>query len=120
MKEHASAFDAKILQLRKERGWSQPKVGKLVGTSGAIICRYERAEITPSIEVARKIADAFGVTVDFLVSDRELPEILKDKAMPERWEALAELPHPERERILYVVDGLIRDAKARQSYSGAS
>jgi transcriptional regulator with XRE-family HTH domain len=117
MKENTSTFGAKILQLRKERGWSQPKVGKLIGTSGAIVGRYERGEITPSIEVARKLADAFG---DSLVSDRELPEILKDKEMLERWKALAEVPHPDREKILYVVDGLIRDAKARQAYSAAS
>jgi len=120
MKEHTSAFGAKILQLRKERGWSQPKVGKLIGTSGAIIGRYERGEITPSIEVARKMADAFGVTVDFLVSDREFPEILKDKEMLERWKALAEVPHPDRERILYLIDGLIRDAKARQTYQASA
>jgi transcriptional regulator with XRE-family HTH domain len=118
-KNDTSAFGAKILQLRKERGWSQPHLGKLIGTSGAIVGRYERGEITPSIEVARKLADAFGVTVDFLVSDRELPEILKDKEMLERWKALAEVPDPDRDRILYVVDGLIRDAKARQAYNAA-
>ncbi len=120
MKEHTSTFGAKILQLRKDRGWSQPEIGKLIGTSGAIVGRYERGEITPSIEVARKMADAFAVTVDSLVSERELPEILNDKEMLERWMALAEVPHPDREKILYVVDGLIRDAKARQAYSAAS
>jgi transcriptional regulator with XRE-family HTH domain len=92
--EKTSTFGGKILQLRKERGWSQPEVGKLIGTSGAIVGRYERGEITPSIEVARKLADAFGVTVDSLVSERELPEILKDKEMLERWKALAEVPGP--------------------------
>jgi transcriptional regulator with XRE-family HTH domain len=77
-------------------------------------------EITPSIEVARKLADAFGVTVDSLVSERELPEILKDKEMLERWKALAEVPDPDRDRILFVIDGLIRDAKARQAYQASA
>lgn len=116
-KSSASSFAAKILRLRRERGWSQPEVGKLIGTSGAIIGRYERGEITPSIEVARKLADAFGVTVDFLVSERELPEILKDREMLARWKALGEVPEADRQRILYLVDGLIRDAKARQAYA---
>ena len=89
----------------------------MIGTSGAIVGRYERGEITPSIEVARKLADAFGVTVDFLVSDRELPEILKDREMLARWKALGEVPEADRERILYLVDGLIRDAKTRQAYT---
>ena len=109
-------FGAKILQLRKEKGWSQPELGKAIGTSGAIVGRYERGEITPSIDVARKLADAFEVTVDFLVSERQLPEILRDREMLERWKALADVPDADRKRILYMVDGLIRDAKARQAY----
>ena len=35
---------------------------------GAIIGRYERAEMMPSIEVAKKLAQAFEVTLDYLVS----------------------------------------------------
>ena len=56
------AFGNRLLNLRKERGWSQPTLAIRVGTSGAIIGRYERGEITPSIEVSRKLADAFGRT----------------------------------------------------------
>mgnify|MGYP001580270174 CR=1 FL=1 len=71
-----NGFGQRILTLRKQRGWSQPELGKQVGTSGAIIGRYERGDITPSIEVAKKLADAFGVTLDYLVDDKELPNIL--------------------------------------------
>ncbi|NOZ95401.1 MAG: helix-turn-helix transcriptional regulator, partial [Acidobacteria bacterium] len=56
MKKKPTTFGAKILELRKKQGWSQPQLGKMIGTSGAIIGRYERGEITPSIEVARKLA----------------------------------------------------------------
>ena len=31
--------------------------------------------------------------------------------MLEQWKALGEVPHPDREKFLYVLDGLIRDAK---------
>ena len=107
----------RIHELRKERGWSQPDLGRKVGTSGAIIGRYERAEITPSVDVARRLAEAFGVTLDFLTSDKEMPQALKDPSMLERWRSLDELPSADRDKILYVVDGLIRDARARQAYS---
>jgi len=110
-------FGNRVLTLREQKGWSQPELGKAVGTSGAIIGRYERGEITPSIEVARKLADAFGVTLDYLVSDKnEVPNILQDKVMLERWQAIDSLAPPERERILSVLDSLVRDAKARQAY----
>lgn len=109
-------FASRLLALRKERGWSQPELGKKVGTSGAIIGRYERGEITPSIGVAQKLADAFGVTLDYLVSDKEVPNILQDKAMLERWKAIDTLTPAERERIVSVLDSLVRDARARQTY----
>ena len=116
MATDANVFGNRVLALRKQKGWSQPDLGKAVGTSGAIIGRYERGEITPSIEVARKLADAFGVTLDYLVGDKDLPNVLQDKAMLERWQAIDTLTPPERERILSVLDSLVRDARARQAY----
>jgi transcriptional regulator with XRE-family HTH domain len=110
------AFGNRLLNLRKERGWSQPDLGKRIGTSGAIIGRYERGEITPSIEVAKKLADTFGVTLDFLVDDKDVPNILRDQTMLARWQAIDALEPTERDRILSVVDSLVRDAKARQAY----
>ena len=85
--------------LRKQRGWSQPEVGKKVGTSGGIIGRYERSEITPSIEVAKKLADVFGVTLDHLVSDREVPNILLKQVMLARWRDIDALEPFEQKRI---------------------
>lgn len=111
-----NGFGQRLLALRKQRGWSQPELGKQVGTSGAIIGRYERGEITPSIEVAKKLADAFGVTLDYLVDDKELPNILQNQIMLARWREIDALEPAEQERILSVVDSLVRDAKARQAY----
>lgn len=109
-------FGQQLLTLRKQKGWSQPELSKKVGTSGAIIGRYERGEITPSIEVAKKLADAFGVTLDYLIDDKELPNILQDQTMLVRWREIDTLEPSERERILSVMDSLVRDAKAREAY----
>ena len=110
------SFGQRLLALRKQKGWSQPELGKQMGTSGPIIGRYERGEMTPSIEVAKRLAEVFGVTLDYLVDDREMPNILQDRAMLARWREIDALEAPERERILSVVDSLVRDAKARQAY----
>lgn len=50
----------RIVQLRKQKGMGRDGLGKAVGTSGAIIGRYERDEMNPSVEMAAKIADALG------------------------------------------------------------
>ncbi len=47
--EEDKIFAGRLLALRKQRGWSQPELAKKIGISGAIIGRYERGEITPSI-----------------------------------------------------------------------
>ena len=109
-------FAKRLQTLRKDKDWSRPELGKAIGTSGAIIGRYERGEMTPSIEVARKLADALEVTLDYLVAEEERPNTLQDKHMLERWQTLEALPSDDRERILYVLDSLVRDAKARQAY----
>ena len=110
-------FARRLLALRKQKGWSQPALAKQLGTSGPIIGRYERSEMTPSIEVAKKLADIFGVTLDYLVDDKqEIPNILHDQSMLARWREIDALDTRERDRILSVVDSLVRDAKARQAY----
>ncbi len=114
-----SVFPNRILELRKERGWSQPELGKMIGTSGLLIGRYERGEVTPSIEVARKLARAFGVTVDYLINEQDLPDILKDREMITRLRDLEEVSDNDKERILSVVDGFIRDAKTRKTYKAS-
>ena len=117
MGEKLPQFGRRVLALRKEKGWSQPEMTKKIGTSGPIIGRYERGEMTLSIEVAKKFADTFGVTLDFLVADRDIPNILQNKEMLQRWEAIDALTAEDRERILSVVDSLIRYSKARQAYA---
>ena len=117
MSEKIPQFGKRILALRKQKGWSQPEMAKKIGTSGPIIGRYERGEMTPSIEVAKKFADTFGVTLDYLIADRDIPNILQNKEMLQRWETIDALPKEDKERILSVVDSLIRDSKARQAYA---
>ncbi|WP_262485836.1 helix-turn-helix domain-containing protein [Cyclobacterium lianum] len=40
-----------------------------MGASREIIGKYERGDAVPFIEAAKKIADAFGVSLDFLVGE---------------------------------------------------
>jgi len=119
MSEIQAVFAKRLHDLRRTKGWSQPEVGKLIGTSGAIIGRYARGEMTPSIEVAKKLAEAFGVTLDSLVSQHEQSALVQDTTMIERIRAIGELSADERDKLLYVVDGLLRDARARRAYATA-
>jgi transcriptional regulator with XRE-family HTH domain len=107
----------KIIKLRKEKGWSQQQLAKLVGTSGPIIGRYERGEMLPSVEVAKKLSDAFGTTLDYLVDETGKPSEIKDKTMLNRIVEIEQLDQEEKKTIVHVIDSLLRDAKAKKTYA---
>jgi transcriptional regulator with XRE-family HTH domain len=107
----------KILRLRKEKGWSQQRLAKKIGTSGPIIGRYERGEMVPSVEVAKKLADAFMITMDYLVDDTGKVTEIKDRALFERLLEIEQLDQEEKKTIVHVIDSLLRDAKAKKAYA---
>jgi len=117
MAKKLAAFARHMAELRKHHGWSQPELGKRVGTAGAVIGRYERGEITPSIDAAKKIADALGVSLDYMTGEDVLSDPFKERAIQARCRALASLPEKDQECIFYTIDGLIRDAKTRVAYA---
>lgn len=48
-------FGKKIALLRKDLGLSQTELAKKINTSVSVISRYEREEMIPSIDTAKKI-----------------------------------------------------------------
>jgi transcriptional regulator with XRE-family HTH domain len=102
-----------IVKLRKEKNLSREDLGNEVGTSGAIIGRYERNEITPSVEVALNIANALEVSLDYLVGSTSAT--VKDKKMVYRLELLEKISKEDKETILKVVDSLLKDAQTEHT-----
>jgi transcriptional regulator with XRE-family HTH domain len=108
-------FGEKVLQVRKSLKWSQNDLAQKVGTSAPIIGRYERGEIKPSIEMAAKIADALGVTTDYLLGRSD--KIVLDKKILQRIESIESLSEDDKQKIYYFIDMAIRDAKAKKAYA---
>ena len=107
----------RIIRLRKDKGWSQNELAKMLGTSGPIIGRYERNEMVPSVEVAKKLADAFETTLDYLVDETGKQAEIKDKAMLNRVVEIEHLDQEDKTTVLRVIDSLLRDAKAKKAYA---
>lgn len=81
-------FGKKLATCRKAKGLSQKELAKLLNTSHSVIGRYERSDITPSIDVVSIIADALEVSVDFLIGKTNL---LLDKDAVDRLMKISEL-----------------------------
>lgn len=107
-------FGNNILQLRKSTGISREDLAQQVGTSSAIIGRYERNEITPSVEVAAKIAEALEVSLDYLVGNAS--SVVKDKKMLYRLELLDKIAEDDKTTILKVVDSFLKDAQLADTH----
>ncbi|MDE6691475.1 MAG: helix-turn-helix transcriptional regulator [Clostridia bacterium] len=61
----------KIAELREERHLSQRQLAQLIGTSNANLSRWEQGLVVPSILECWKLADFFGVSIDFLCGRTE-------------------------------------------------
>lgn len=104
-----------ITNLRKAKGWSQSDLSTYSGVSREMISKYERALAIPSVDAAKKIADAFAVSLDYLVGEGQ--NALFDKRTLERIEGIEKLEQEKRQVLFDLIDTYIRDCKARQTYA---
>ncbi len=106
---------SKIIELRKQKGFSQAELAKAVKASRDIIGKYERNENSPSIEMAQKLADVFGVTIDYLLGKGKFSKYNKEAL--NRLEDIENLDGDTRSTLFKIIDTFLRDAKARQAYA---
>ncbi len=59
--------------LRESKGYTQQQLSEMIGVSQQTLQKYETQKHEPDIESLKKLADIFGVTVDYLVSHGRLP-----------------------------------------------
>lgn len=57
----------RLKELRKERRLTQTQVGNYLGITVSAYGNYELGQREPSIDMLLKLADYFGVTVDYLL-----------------------------------------------------
>ncbi len=107
----------KITELRKRKGWSQTEPSKKLNTSVSVISRYERDEMTPSIEAAKKLADLLNSTVGYLLGETEESNIFKDPDMLRRFNDIKSFAENEKEQILFTLDAMIHEIKNRRTYA---
>lgn len=58
-----------IIKLRKDKKLTQLELATALNYSDKAISKWERAESIPDITVLKQLADYFGVTVDYLISE---------------------------------------------------
>lgn len=98
-----------IITMRKEKGWSQGDLAKKSGVSREMIGKYERSEAVPSIEAAKKIAAAFGVTLDYLAGEASSSAF--DRRTVERIQDIEQLDEGEKQHVFALLDAFLAKNK---------
>jgi len=68
-------FATRLKKIREDRGYTQPELAKLIGTTDRNISNYETGYSFPSIKVLYEISRTLKVSVDYLLGITNNPEI---------------------------------------------
>ena len=60
-------FKEKLLELRKQKGWSQEELGNSLDVSRQTISKWESGQSTPEMEKLVKISEIFDISLDDLI-----------------------------------------------------
>jgi len=110
-----SKIGDRIAHLRKVKGISQTDLAASIKASREAIGKYERNEAMPSVETAKKIADVFEVTLDFLIDESASASF--DKQTVKRLKDIEHLSEEDRKTLFSMMDAFLRDAKTRKAYA---
>lgn len=105
-------FSKRLRNLRENKGVNQEKLGAILGLSASTIGMYEQGRRQPDNDTLIKMADFFGVSVDYLLGktevknyinpyDDELEEVLFSKAK--------DLTDDEKKAVLSVINAIKKD-----------
>jgi transcriptional regulator with XRE-family HTH domain len=104
-------FGKRLTECRKAKDISQKELAEIFNTSHTTIGKYERDEMTPSIDAAKKLAKILDTSVGYLLGEEQQADLFKDTAMLKRFQDIATLPDKEKECLLLTVDHFIKATK---------
>ena len=103
-------FGSIVVTLRKEKKISQTELAAQLGIHKNVLGRYERNEVFPSIEIARKISDILDVSLDYLSGKIEVDI---DKDTRKRILEVSKFNEEDRDHIFSVIDAFIAKQKIK-------
>lgn len=84
MKEIKEIISKNLIILRKSRGLTQNELAEKLAYSDNMVSRWERAEITPSIETLQKISEFYNVPLASLLEEQKAEEVVNENKQEEK------------------------------------
>ena len=95
-------FPKRLHDLRRQKNLSQTELAQLVGLHYTHIGRYERGESRPAADTLKRLADALGVTGDYLLegaSTEAARARFEDRELLQHFEEAEQLPREDKQLI---------------------
>lgn len=108
------SFAQRLKKARIEKGLSQTELGKIAGIHYTQVGRYENKGSQPSAEILSKLANALGVSSDYLTNGttNELAEnTLNDKELLNQFKAIEQMDDKDKGVIKTLIDAFITKRK---------
>ena len=110
-------FGQKLIEAIKNKGLSQEQLGKMIDVDKRIISRYETDKTIPSVDVAKKIANALEVSLDFL-SELDYSLFIHDKEMTNLLKGYDSLKDEDKNTINKIIKAFSFYSKVQDTQSG--
>lgn len=119
-------FAERLKHHRELKGWSQEKLCEMTGISSTLMSQYERQLSVPKVDTARRLADALGVSVDYLVGrtnmylveypreTEQLGEVWGSKMLETMYRA-KDIPPEDRKVISDLIQAWVKRAREKNS-----
>lgn len=103
-------FAQRLRQIRRQKNLSQADLAELVDVHSTHITRYERGMSRPSADTLKRLADALGVSGDYLLNGlsaitTETP--IEDTEVLIRFKEVEKMPDDDKAIILKLIDAFI-------------
>ena len=84
MKEIKDIISNNLISLRKKHNLTQNELAEKLAYSDNMVSRWERGEITPSIETLQKISEFYNIPLAFLLEEHSAESINNTKSQDEK------------------------------------
>ena len=64
-------FREQLMELRKQRGWSQEQLGAKIGVTRQTVSKWETGDTTPELAKLIELSSLFEISVDRLIGIEE-------------------------------------------------
>ncbi len=113
----ATGFAERLRELRRQKDLSQSDLGERIGVHLTHISRYERGLSRPTADTLKRLADALGVSGDYLLegaTDEAAKARFEDRELLRRFQEVQDLPERDKEIVKELLDAFLTKRHVQQ------